>query len=156
MKRFFTRSLLRSFPALIPLLTLGCGSASDPLLSLGSNDNPSLSFPGVVSAVTGTFSTSNPFLLFSLNAGAVLAPGPSLVLEVSTTSVTLRHNTRITSTISGMSTVSARPGDFIAAGSTLGTALGTVQWSIQENGIAVCPVSFLSANVRASAGTCAP
>ena len=135
--------------ALPLLLSPGCGSGSDPLLSLGGVGNPSLTFPTqITGTISPVFNSNNPFFLINAPTGTIISPGQALVLETTTTSVTLRLSSHVTSTVSNMTTVSIRPGDFIAQGATLGTGV-SVEWAVLENGTKVCPLAYLSATARA-------
>jgi len=132
---------------------MGCGSASDPLLSLGDDTkNVAFALPSSSGgSVTGFFSTNLPAFTVTTGSGVVAAPAAGLVIETSSTSVTIRHNNQIASTLSSITSVSARPGDFVAAGANLGTSFSVV-WTVSENGTAVCPYTFLSSTVRAALG----
>jgi hypothetical protein len=161
---------LNQWPVSIMLTCLGaslvgCGQGSDPLSSLGDpNQAISLSSPVANTAVNGTnftaFSTAHPSLewvfIASLASVAVTAPAAGIVSAVDATvnaaSVTIYHNSRMSTLVSKLGSITARVGDVVTQGQQLGTlnsATPTLAYAVLLDGAAICPLSFLSAEARA-------
>ena len=152
----------------------GCGTGYDPLDIL-DNSIPSLG-PIVAggaysSYLTQTFSSSNPYWLFSTGfsgfyGGGYLAPARGIVSALGTTTisgvsgfyVTILHSGRMMTSIYGLQTPSMRVGDSVASGQVIGTFYSGSQVAFQVllDGSAVCPLSYMNAEGRAGLSSWTP
>jgi hypothetical protein len=137
-------------------LLSGCGNS--PLGSLGdaSSIPSNLSLP--VALVNGSFSGVGSSELQSASAWRFnsvtttpVAPAAGLVVEISGTSLTVLHSARLASRFTGIQGVAFRAGDYVDAGRQLSTNTfvnSTFTYSVLLDGVAVCPLSYLSASAR--------
>ena len=143
-----------------------CGTGQDPLAVALGNPNvlpvAMMSLP-LASNVSGVslqtpFSATNPnFTLYSPSytggTTAVLAPITGLVTQVDTAaqSVTIMANSRVSVQLSGVSGSSIIPGSYVVQDATVGiasTTFGSVKFAVLFDGVAVCPLTWLSASAR--------
>lgn len=147
----------------------GCGQGTDPLTVLNSVDpnvigQGSLAFPLAAPTGTGYFTvqlgSGNEWILVGLsytNGMTVRAPASGVVtaLDASAGSITILHNARLSTRISGITPSSVTVGTYVLQGATIGiviqslfTSNGGVPFAVLlDNGI-VCPLSFLSSTAR--------
>lgn len=152
--RRFSRVLVLALLA----LQFGC-AGTDPWYGVGDvTATPQVTLPASFAPTTG-HSSSNSGWLMSPTIGTLLAaPAAGLVSAVTqgttanTVSVTLYHNARISTRISEIQS-SVRPGDYYAAGASVGTATGgSMRFEVLVEGTSVCPYSFLTAASKSVVG----
>ena len=106
------------------------------------------------------FTDETPYWAFNGDVyGNAIAPAKGIVasVEVSklvpgTTSITLMHTDRLSSKIAGISGVTVRAGDFVAAGQIIGIFVpsSSIVFQTLLDSNPICPLSFVSSNFRKS------
>jgi hypothetical protein len=137
--------------SILAFVSSGCGGLNyEPLSVLYPNDGAAVSLGTVGGAVSSSFSTSNPF--FQINSTVAISPAAGFVADVTTDAsgfvVAVYHSTRLQSRFTVLSTASVRKGDYVSAGSTLGTSVGTFRFAVTRDGAVSCPFFDLSAAAR--------
>jgi len=149
----------------------GCGNSAvniDPLTLFSDSSIPALdSILPVSSAYTALalpFSSANPYWTFntgSFYGTTTVAPASGIVTEVGTAAingasvsyVTIAHSGRLSTRIYGVNNLTARPGDSVVRGQTMGSfitiGLGYVGLQVLLDGAPICPLSFISSQFRA-------
>lgn len=147
-----------------------CGGANgvvDPITLFSDNSIPKLNaivangFVG--STLSSPFTPSTPYWLMNgtvLGApvvapanGIVTSTGLTTINGTSVTYVAVAHSGRISTAIYGMQNVIVRAGDSIRAGDSLGSFVGftgQVAFQVLLDGVAICPLSFMSDSFRAT------
>lgn len=160
MKKTF-QALSASF--LLSLVLSGCGG-SHPVDVLGDpNQDIKLSLPMNLADISliDEYTTNAPYFtlqyLNTFQSTVVYSSGAGTVSEVKTVdnagyTITIFHNTHITSQISHLGSSTVREGDKVDVGTMLGisySGLQTVLLSIYYDGLQVCPYSYLTDDARA-------
>jgi hypothetical protein len=163
-----------------------CGTGNEPFSTLGDSlQTPTLALPLTANTVTqnSTFlvfgqygatqadkSVSDGFdmsvttQLITAPERTIVAPAAGLVVAVDagidagTSMVTIQHSPRLTTRLNRVANVTAlKPGDYVAAGAPLGTALANslnfVRMTVIYDGAIVCPYGYLSQEARVQANT---
>jgi hypothetical protein len=105
------------------------------------------------------FTVNTPYWTFNTSAyGNYIAPARGVISEVGTSNiianssyVTIIHSGRIATRVHGLSSLSVRAGDTIAATGLVGIFVNSTSIAFQVllDGASVCPLSFVSATLRA-------
>ena len=146
---------------------LGCGTGLDPLTVL-DNSLPALgsfvSTGGSYSSyLIGGFSASNSYWLFQNSFASyfstAVAPATGIVFDTGVVSlqnisgyyVSIIHSGRLMSRLFGLQVPTVHVGDSVVVGQTIGTFYSGSQVAFQVlvDGVAVCPLSYMSAAGRA-------
>ena len=146
-------------------LLAACGQGLDPIDLMG---DPTQSQIGVLSLPIAAstsgfasfipFSSSNPGFTLNTNTGftqyatQIVAPGTGVVAiaDIGGQSVTIEHTIHVRSRITGV-TSSVQVGNYVYAGTQIGTAVSSgtnIQFSVLVDGVAVCPLSYLTTAAR--------
>ncbi len=148
-----------------------CGQGIEPIGNLGDSSlaaGPGLALPLVPSNNSYTFSSFTPYSQVSGNlywgmqsasfvpqSTAVYAPGTGFVIAAETASQTVKilHNQHIYSMVIGVLPSGITAGSYVTAQSQIGTiptslSNNLVKFYVYVDGIAVCPLSYLSSAAR--------
>jgi hypothetical protein len=140
------------------LATAGCGNGNDPLTITGTGGELiSISLPGE-SAIIGTtnvqYALANSpdyYTVTFSTIATVTAPANGFVENLEADSsvgqaVTIYHNSHFKSRISLPNTATVRTGDYVTAGSQIGTinAGGVIRYSLIQDGALTCPYGYMT------------
>ena len=151
-----------------------CGGANgvvDPITLFSDNSIPNLNaivangFAG--QTLVGNFTPSTPYWIMtgSFVGAPVVSPANGIVTSTgitvidgnSVTYVAIAHSGRISTAIYGMQNVIVRAGDSVRAGVSLGAFVGwganRVAFQVLLDGVAICPLSFMSDSFRSTLAT---
>ena len=135
----------------------GCGTGVDPLKLF---DEPLPVLKPIISSVSGLsatfltqpYSESNPYWILSTAdfQGNFLSPAEGVITGLTSESITIMHSGRLTSKLTGLSSINTRLGDTVVSQQALGVYLGsgTIKFQVYLDGKAVCPLTFLSESFR--------
>lgn len=154
-----------SFPIFLVVVAAtasACGQASDPVSAIGDPQAAVVLQSPVDTNLSVTqflpYTASHPSFEWSVastvggSAPVAVVPASGVVTEVDATanaaSVTIFHNSRVTSKISRLASVSLRVGDVVKAGETAGTLAANtaqnLQLTVYQDKATICPLSFLN------------
>jgi len=153
-----------AFTLLVCLGAVACGQGQEPIANLG---DPSQSLgPGLALPMSVTGLTFNTFVPFSSAkpswglTGAytglvtpIVAPGTGFVMTADSASqtVSILHNSHIYTKVVGVIPAGVTVGSYVAGGSQIGTVangFNTITFSVYADGVAVCPLSYLTSTAR--------
>jgi hypothetical protein len=141
------------------VLLASCGMNKDPAALLQDSQDgavvKTMSLPlssSVAFTYTGAFAEgSQEFIRFSgaIQGVAVINPISGVIVENTGTSVTVRHNQAISVKVSGV-TSTFRAGEYLNTGDGLGVVNATaiIDFTVYNNGSAICPLSLLDKTNR--------
>lgn len=145
--------------AAVAILTLGCGSGTDPLSALNAteaNNLPQITIP-FASTTLGSITSLTPYSSnldgFRFSCGgfcgalSITAPYNGVITSTDSSSVTIYHTARVSTRISGI-VPNVVAGAVVETGSLIGTSSSNTNiaatLSVLFDGTSVCPYFFLT------------
>ena len=158
MSTSFKRSMKIISAGLAVAALAGCGSGNEPIGALGDpTARIELAMPlafANYSAPIIPFTAAAPSitLTYSVPSQPITAPAAGIVTaaDIASGTVTIFHNTHLTTTLVGVGSLLFRVGDFVTAGQQIGTIATFLNLKVStvQDGVAVCPQSFLNSADR--------